>query len=90
MASMVSGFTISTLYALFVHQKEATNIGLCKALFGVDTLVSSFPPMSTMWKLMFVDQNVIALPISFIIAVVVSLCTAKMDEKHLDRCWKNF
>jgi SSS family solute:Na+ symporter len=46
--------------------------------------------MSTMWKLQFVDQNVIALPISFLIAVVVSLMTKKIDEKHLNRCWKNF
>ena len=37
--------------------------------------------MSTMWKLQFVDQNVIALPISFLIAVVVSLMTKKIDEK---------
>lgn len=89
-ASMVGGFTISTLYALFVHQKEATAIGLSKALFGLDTLVAGFPPMSFWWKFQFVDQNVIALPISFIIAVVVSLYTAKMDSRHLERCWKNF
>ena len=90
LASMVSGFTISSLYALFIHQKEAVAIGLCKKLFGVDTLVSSYAPMSTMWKLQFVDQNVIALPLSFLILIIVSLSTAKMDEKHLNRCWKNF
>ena len=89
-ASMIGGFTISTLYALFIHQKEAVAVGLCKKLFAVDTLVSSYAPMSTMWKLQFVDQNVIALPISFLIAVVVSLMTKKIDEKHLNRCWKNF
>jgi solute:Na+ symporter, SSS family len=90
LCSMVGGFTISTLYALFIHQKEATAIGLCKKLFGLDTLVSSYAPMSTLWKLQFVDQNVIAMPLSFLILVLVSLLTAKMDEKHLDRCWKNF
>ncbi len=89
-ASMVGGFTISTLYALFIHQKEAVAFGLCKNIFGVDTLVSSYAPMSTIWKLQFVDQNVIALPLSFIIAVVVSLVTANIDQKHIDRCWKNF
>ncbi|HMK33830.1 MAG TPA: sodium:solute symporter family protein [Desulfomonilaceae bacterium] len=89
-ASMVGGFAVSTLYALFIHQKEAVNIGLCKYLFGVDTLVSSYAPMSTPWKLMFLDQNVVALPISFAIAIIVSLLTTKIDEKHLARCWKNF
>ncbi|MDD3472621.1 MAG: hypothetical protein PHS86_07555, partial [Syntrophaceae bacterium] len=89
-ASMVGGFTISTLYALFIHQKEAVAVGLCKNMFGVDTLVAAYPPMSTMWKLQFVDQNVVALPISFLIAIVVSLMTKKIDERHLDRCWRNF
>ena len=46
--------------------------------------------MSTVWKMQFVDQNVVAMPISFLIAVIVSLFTAKMDERHLSRCWKNF
>jgi solute:Na+ symporter, SSS family len=89
-SSMTVGFLVSSLYALFIHQKEATAIGLCKALTGSATLVANYAPMSFMWKLQFVDQNVVALPISFLVAVVVSLFTAKMDKAYLDRCWKNF
>ncbi|MDR3603097.1 MAG: sodium:solute symporter family protein [Syntrophaceae bacterium] len=88
--SMVGGFLISSLYALFIHQKESVAIGLTKALFGLDTLVSSFPPMGWPWKLQFVDQNVIAMPLALIIAVIVSLVTSKMDKAYVDRCWINF
>jgi solute:Na+ symporter, SSS family len=88
--SMVGGFLISSLYALFIHQKESVAIGLTKALFGVDTIVSTFPPMSWPWKMQFVDQNVIAMPLALIIAVIVSLLSPKMDKAYVDRCWINF
>lgn len=88
--SMVGGFTISTLYALFIHKKEAAAIGICKLFFGVETLVAGYAPTTWMSKLQYIDQNVVALPLSLLLAVVVSLFTAKMDQRHLDRCWKNF
>jgi solute:Na+ symporter, SSS family len=89
-SSMVVGFVVSSLYALFIHQKEATAIGICKLLTGKATLVEGLAPMSWIWKLQFIDQNVVALPISFVVAILVSLFTVKMDERYLDRCWKNF
>lgn len=89
-ASMVGGFSLSFFYLLFVHGTEARGLGLCKALFGVDTLVSGFAPMSFMWKLQFVDQNLVALPISFLLAWLVSLYTKPFDNKHLELCWKNY
>jgi solute:Na+ symporter, SSS family len=90
LCSMIGGFTISTLYALFIHQKEAVGVGLCKAIFGVPTLVASYAPTSWMFKLQFVDQNVIAMPIAMLIAIVVSQFTTKMDPRHLERCWKYY
>ncbi len=89
-ASMICGFLVSFLYLLFIHEKEAKAIGLCKLLTGKTTLVSGYPPMSGMWKLQFVDPNIIALPISFILAIIISFISTKMDQRHLDRCWKNF
>ncbi len=89
-ASMVTGFLVSSLYALFIHQKESAAIGLTKYLFGLETLVSSYTPMAWPWKFQFVDQNVIAMPIALIVAVLVSLMTPKMDKAYIDRCWKNF
>ena len=37
-----------------------------------------------------VDPNVIALPISFLLMIVVSLATPKMDQDHLDLCWRHY
>jgi SSS family solute:Na+ symporter len=37
----------------------------------------------------FVDPNIIALPVSFILAVVVSLATPKMEAKHIEHCWRH-
>ncbi len=88
--SMVGGFTISTLYALFIHAREAGTIGLSKLLFGVPNLCAGFAKDSFMWSLQYLDQNVVAMPCAFIIAVIVSLCTKKYDQRHIDRCWKNF
>jgi SSS family solute:Na+ symporter len=88
--SMVGGFTISTLWAILIHNKEATALGISNLLIGQPTIVSGYLPMSFMWKLQYLDQNVVALPIAFIIAWVVSLITKPMDQRHLERCWRNF
>lgn len=88
-SSMVGGFLISTLYAIFIHQKEATALGLSNWLFGSATLVTGYPAGSWMWKLQFVDQNVIAMPCALLIAVIVSFVTPKMDKAYVDRCFKN-
>jgi solute:Na+ symporter, SSS family len=78
------------LYALFIHAREAGTIGLSKALFGVPTIMAGFPKDSFLWSLQYLDQNVVGMPCAFIIAIVVSLATKKFDQRHVDRCWKNF
>jgi solute:Na+ symporter, SSS family len=50
---------------LFVHAKEAGIFGLCKLLFNKTTL-SSAP-----WT--YIDPMVVALPVSILVIVVVSL-----------------
>ena len=87
-SSMVGGFTISFLYLLFVHTKEAKAIGLCKSIFGVDSLALWAEPGSTAWLLQFTDPNIIALPISFILALVVSRFSAGFDSRHLKICFR--
>ncbi len=77
--SMVGGFLASFFWLIFIHKKEAAAIGLCKALTGKVTLLG-FP-----WTV--IDPNVIALPISIILMIVVSLATSRMDEDHLDKCF---
>ncbi len=77
--SMVGGFAVSFFWLLFVHKKEAAAIGLCKALTGKVTLLG-YP-----WVV--VDPNLIALPISIILIIIVSLMTPRMDDEHVEKCF---
>ena len=87
--SMVGGFTVSMLWMLFIHKKEAAAIGLCKTLFGKVTLVADTAPGSTMFLLQWVDPNVVALPASIILAVGVSLVSRSLAKDHIQLCWQN-
>ena len=79
--SMVVGFLVSSFWLLFVHFKEAKELGLAKAIFGSHSLLSG--------KIIFVDALVIALPLSAIAFIIVSKMTQKMDEKHLEKCFND-
>jgi len=73
-------FGMGLLWLTFVHAKEATALGICKALFGMDTLLTGT------WTV--VDSILVALPISLVVAFGVSLLTTPMDEAHLDECFR--
>jgi SSS family solute:Na+ symporter len=70
--SMLSGFLSSAFALAFLHQKEAEPLGICKALFGKDFLIDSFP-----W--MIVDPLMFALPVSVIVLVLVTLLSKKQE-----------
>lgn len=74
--SMLAGFLVSVFCLIFIHLKEAAPLGICKAIFGTDVLISAHP-----WPL--VDPIIIALPISIIVFIVTSLFTTKNDTNHL-------
>ena len=78
-ASMIVGLFSSSFWLLFVHFKEAKALGICKAIFGTNSLLSG--------KIIFVDALIIALPLSIITAIVVSIMTKPMCEKHLKKCF---
>ncbi len=80
-SSMLVGFFGTGLWLLFVHQKEAAALGLCKFIFGKPTL-AKFP-----WTV--VDQIVIILPLSFAVGIIVSLFTKKFPKQHIDSCFKH-
>jgi len=80
-SSMLVGLVVSSFWLLFVHFTEAKALGLSKAIFGTDSLLSG--------DIIFVDALVIALPISTITAIAVSFMTKKMDKKHLDKCFND-
>nr|MDA3927708.1 hypothetical protein [Prolixibacteraceae bacterium] len=67
--SMISGFAVSLFALGFLHAKEASVIGLCKAMFGQPILMTKMP-----WPVL--DPMVISLPISILVIVVVSYVTS--------------
>lgn len=69
-ASMWVGVVATILALLFLHAKEATALGICKAIFGTDVLVTN-------GMLKFVDPIMFAFPLSCITIVAVSLLTKK-------------
>lgn len=82
-AGILSGAVSSLFFLLFTHQKEAAGIGLCKMLTGQTVLFSSMP-----WP--YVDPMVMALPISFIFVIVVSLLTknTKEEQENIETLFK--
>ncbi len=84
--SMIAGFGTSLFYLTLIHRKEAAVIGLANLITGKGTLIEG-----TSWRILeVVDPNVIALPVSFLLAVLVSLLSSKMDQKHVDFCWRHY
>lgn len=79
-SGMLTGFFATALWFLFIHKKEAEAIGLCKALFGVPTL------LGRPWTV--VDPVVVAPVLSIMVAVIVSLFTVKIPAAHVAKCFK--
>lgn len=78
-ASLLVGFLTSGFWLLFVNGKTAGGLGLCQAWFGQPNLVPA--TWSLTWTV--VDPIVIALPMSFLTAVVVALVTRPMSPAHV-------
>jgi SSS family solute:Na+ symporter len=81
-ASMLTGFLGTAFWLLFIHEKESAALGLCNLLFKKPTLASA------PWTV--IDPIVTILPISFVVAAVVSLFTKKLSRDHIKECFKHF
>ncbi|WP_407356231.1 sodium:solute symporter [Methanolobus sp. WCC5] len=79
-ASLLVGTFSSLFWLAFVHKAEALPLGISKALFGVDTILTGT------WTV--VDPILVATPLAFITAIVVSLLTKPTPKEHLDACFK--
>jgi SSS family solute:Na+ symporter len=79
--SILVGIVASAFALAFLHVKESEPLGICQAIFGTPSLATKFP-----W--MIIDPIVIALPISALVLVAVSLFTQKTDDEHLAKCYK--
>jgi solute:Na+ symporter, SSS family len=80
-ASLAVGFLTSAFWLLFVNGRSAAGLGLCQAWFGKPNLVNT-QAWSATWTV--VDPLVVALPLSLLTAVVVSLLTKPMDKAYVD------
>jgi len=64
----------------FLHRSEAAPLGLSQFLFGREVLIEAHP-----WPV--VDPILIALPLSALTLVLISLLTRKPAEWHLANCF---
>jgi len=80
-ASVATGVAASIIGLVFLHRKESASIGICQALFGRSELISSHP-----WP--FVDPFIYSLPLAAAVLIAVSLITAKLPARHLNRCFR--
>lgn len=79
-AGLIVGTFTSVFWMIFVHKSEATALGISKFIIGRDMLITQMP-----WPV--VDPIVVALPLAFLVTVIVSLMTKPMEDKHLDMCF---
>ncbi|MEI6846180.1 MAG: hypothetical protein WCK36_03940, partial [Candidatus Firestonebacteria bacterium] len=80
-SSFVIGSLTSLFWMTFFHTKESAALKICKFIFNKDTL-------ATTKVLETLDPIVVALPVSFLVIIIVSLMTKKTEEKHLNKCFE--
>lgn len=83
-ASVLVGALGSLFWMVFVHAAESKPLGIAKALTGKDTIIEKLGDI----PLSVVDPIVVALPVSALVLVVVSLMSSPPGKKHLDKCFK--
>ncbi|MBN2853762.1 MAG: sodium:solute symporter family protein [Clostridia bacterium] len=80
---MMSGFTSSMLWMMFVHSKESAVLKICDLIFGKTTIA----PAGTIVS--YIDPIVISLSLSIVVTVVASLITkSKFEKEHIDECFE--
>lgn len=80
-AGLLAGTLTTVFWYIFIHKAEAVPLGICKMLLGRDILISQMP-----WPV--VDPILVALPTAILVTIVVSLITKRMNEEHLDECFR--
>jgi solute:Na+ symporter, SSS family len=82
LASIFVGFLVTGFWLLFVKAQEAGDIGLVQKITdGKTSILAGYPNWPS------VDPIVVALPISIIVAFVVSLITKAPDKEHIEKCF---
>ncbi|MGC8765626.1 MAG: sodium:solute symporter family protein [Brevinematia bacterium] len=81
LACFWSGLFSSLFWMVFVHLKESKPLGICKMIFGMDSLAKN-PIVQN------VDPIVIALPVSILFTIAITLMTKPPSEKFLEKVFK--
>lgn len=71
--SMIAGFSTGLFALVFMHKSESAVLGIAKALFGREVLIAKMP-----WPVL--DPMVIALPVSIIVIIAVTLLSKKQKS----------
>ncbi len=86
--SMIVGFVVTAAWLVFIKDAEARSLGICYALTGKHSLLFPTPPAEYTSSWHVVDPIVVALPLSLLTFIVVSLITKSPDETHVAKCFK--
>lgn len=78
-SSILTGFFVSLLWMFFFHEQQAKAFGLCKKIFNIESL-AGHP-----WNM--IDPQVIALPVAFVVFVVVSLFTRPVRKETIEKAF---
>ena len=82
LASMIVGSLVTVFWLVFVKAQEASAIGLVQRVTGGKTsILWNYPN----WPV--VDQLLIALPLSVLVLIVVSIFTRPPDGSHMAKCF---
>lgn len=82
------GFIASFGWLFFVKVKEAGDLQLCGWLTGEKHFAPYLQPYFPDWFLVAeVDPTVIALPLSLLVTIIVSLLSKKFSDDHLQKCF---
>ncbi len=81
-ASMIVGASVTSFWLLFVKSAEAGAIGWVRSITGGKNSILADSPN---WPV--VDPLLVALPLSILAAIVVSIFTRPPSEQHLARCF---
>ena len=80
-ASMLSGFSVSMLWMIFVHSKESVVFKISQLLFNKPYLFDS--------KIQFVDPILISLSVSAIVALTLTLMQkSDSNDSHIEQCFE--
>lgn len=81
-AGILSGTFVSIFWLVFVFNKTASGLGICNLLIGRTVLIPTMP-----WP--FIDVMLIAVPISAIFTVLVSLITNPPKDKVIKKAFED-